>query len=477
MILPVFSGCGGNAGNIIYLNLLTPPETLDPQLAKSDEELLICRNLYEGLLRKNEEGKIVNGACKSYKKSGLTYTFTLRSDAKWSNGKKVTADDFVFAFRRAVTPAVEAPFARRLRNIKNAQSVLNGTADPSTLGVTAKSDTSLTIELASEDKYFEDTLTTPVCMPCRQSFFNGCNGKYGRDGDCVLANGSYYLKSWRTDEFGIRIIKNDKYSGDFKPKNGGIVITANQKTEVRKLFSKNSVDCAFVDNRDVNSVKSEGAKLKTTQNICWFMTIGNTYSADIRNAFCLAFDEGVYKSSLNTGFSVSKSIYPGVLGVKNADGVGLSQYNLENAKAIFSSAVKKTEDKIFPSATMYYYPDDYMLPVTKSIIGHYQQNLSAFINISPAKHPEELKEELKAFSLQFAMFPVKATGSDITEYLVNFGIYDTSDTTAAQQRILAQKTVIPVCCENTNFCYSQKLSNINFTNFDGYIDFSFVIKK
>ncbi|MBP5686211.1 MAG: peptide ABC transporter substrate-binding protein, partial [Clostridia bacterium] len=118
LLLPIMSGCGDSNNNLIYLNIQSVPETLDPQLAKSDEELMICRNLFEGLLRKNKDGKIVNGVCKSYEKNGLTYTFDLREGAKWSNKSDVTADDFVFAFRRAVTPSVKAPFARRLRNIK-----------------------------------------------------------------------------------------------------------------------------------------------------------------------------------------------------------------------------------------------------------------------------------------------------------------------------------------------------------------------
>ena len=477
MTLPLFSGCDGSNDNLIYLNVISVPETLDPQLAESDEELMICRNLFEGLLRKDADGKIVKGVCKSYRKDGLTYTFDLRSDAKWSDGKKVTANDFVFSFRRAVSPSVKAPFSRRLRSIKNAPAVINGSADVSSLGVTAVSDTCLKIELSAEDALFEETLTTPVCMPCNEGFFNECEGKYGRDENSVISNGSYYLRRWRTEEFGIRIIKNDNYSGDFKAKNGGLVITANSDTPVNKLFSKNSIDCAFVDNRDINKVKETGAKHKSVQNVCWFMTIGSTYTSDVRNAFALSVSPDVYGPVLPSGFSAARSIYPDVLKVKGADGVGITAYNIDTARNLFSNAVKKMEDKIFPGATMIYYADDCMLPVTKSIVAHFQQNLSAFINISPAKHPEELKEELKKFSLQFAMFPVKARNCDVSEYLVNFGGYDGVDPATAQQRILAGQTVIPICYENTNLCYAKNLSNISFENIDGYIDFSFVVKK
>ena len=471
------SGCGDSNNNLIYLNIQSVPETIDPQLAKSDEELMICRNLFEGLLRKNKDGKIVNGVCKSYEKNGLTYTFDLREGAKWSNKSDVTADDFVFAFRRAVTPSVKAPFARRLRNIKNAPAILNGTSDPSVLGVTATSSGTLVIELTKEDEFFEETLTTPVCMPCNSSFFDECEGKYGRDKECVISNGSYYLRRWFNEEFGMRLIKSETYSGDFESKNGGIVITANDETPTRTLFSKDSVDCAFVDNKDVDAVRSTGANCSSTQNICWLMTIGSSYSGDIRNAFAMSVSPDVYSPVLPTGFSAARSVYPGVLGITDADGIGLKSYDIESAKTIFSNAVKKMDDKVFPQAIMYYYADDCMLPVTKSVVAHFQQNLSAFINISPAKHPQELKGELKASSLQFAMFPVKATSADVSEYLVNFGSFDGVAPAAAQQAILSAQTVIPICFENTNLCYSNALSNMVFENFNGYIDFSFVIKK
>ena len=141
-----------------------------------------------------------------------------------------------------------------------------------------------------------------------------------------------------------------------------------------------------------------------------------------------------------------------------------------------SSAVKQTDNKAFPSATMYYYSDQAMLPVIKAVVAHFQQNLSAFINISPAKHPEELKNELKSTSLQFAIFPVKARNRDVSEYLISFGSYSGVDPVSAQTRILANKTIVPICYENTNFCYTKALQNVYFENRDGYVDFSFIVK-
>ncbi|MCQ2450636.1 MAG: ABC transporter substrate-binding protein [Clostridia bacterium] len=477
LILPVLSGCKSAPKEIIYVNINNKPSTLDPQLAETDEELMICRNIYEGLLRKNEKGEIVEGAAKSYSKSGLTYTFNLRDGLKWSNGDSVTAYDFEYGLKRAVSKNLNAPFANRLRNIKNAPAVLSG-GNVSSLGVKASSETQLTITLQKDDPLFLETLTTPVCAPCNESFLNECRGKYGRDNECIISNGSYVLTKWNHDEFGIRLYFKKDYKDDFKEKNGGVFISSIEDEKIETLFKKESVDCAIVDNNDVKAVKKSGAKLKSVQNICWFMTVGKCYSKNVRNAFLSALSKDVYSSSLPSGFSYADSVYPSSLNVGNrANGVGITPYNLENAKNIISDAVRDTDDKQFPASTLYYYDDESMLSVIKTVVGHYQQNLCAFINISPAKHPEELKGELKNANLQFSVFPVEAKGTDVSEYLSNFGIKADTDTVKAQQQILSKKTVIPLCFENTNICYSKSLGNINFDNSDGFIDFSFVTKK
>ena len=96
------TGCDNTDKAYIYFNLPEKPQTLDPQIAESDAELLIVRNIYEGLLRKDKDGKIVCGVAENYQKDGLTYTFNLKKDAEWKNGEPLTAYDFVFGFKRAL---------------------------------------------------------------------------------------------------------------------------------------------------------------------------------------------------------------------------------------------------------------------------------------------------------------------------------------------------------------------------------------
>ena len=196
LILLTIIACDGTDKAYIYFSLDEQPKTLDPQIASSDSELMIVRNIFEGLLRKNEKGEIVCGVAESYKKNNLIYTFKLRKDAVWSNEEAVTAHDFVFALRRAVDPKTESPFVRRLFCIVNAKEINMGNMSVNDLGVKAIDDHTLQINLHTYDDSFEETLTTSLTMPCNEKFFNESAGKYGIFKEHTLSNGSYKLSKW-----------------------------------------------------------------------------------------------------------------------------------------------------------------------------------------------------------------------------------------------------------------------------------------
>ncbi|MDH3945935.1 MAG: ABC transporter substrate-binding protein, partial [Chromatiales bacterium] len=92
------------------------PEALNPHNARTDSAFNIVRDLFEGLTSHDPDGKVVPGVAESWQVSddGLVYTFTLRQDARWSNGDPLTAADFVYSFRRLADPATGAYYAASL---------------------------------------------------------------------------------------------------------------------------------------------------------------------------------------------------------------------------------------------------------------------------------------------------------------------------------------------------------------------------
>ncbi|MBO5909041.1 MAG: hypothetical protein J6Q67_04590, partial [Clostridia bacterium] len=234
----------------------------------------------------------------------------------------------------------------------------------------------------------------------------------------------------------------------------------------------------FIDNSVIDDASQSGLNVISFQNICWVLTIGDQFSPEIKNAFLSAFGKDIYEGSLKSGFSVADSLYPQVLSpdplIAN---VGFPAYNLNKAKSLMSSAVKEMENTRFPKTTLYYYGDENIKPIVTSILGHWQQNLSAFINIEASDSLDALKNQLLVKDLPFAVFPITCKSISDKEYLANFGVTDTSDFTAVQSSLLENKNLIPIAFENTNIVTNNFIKEISTECENGYIDFSFIIKE
>ena len=474
--------CATSCGNktedaYIYFELPEIPLTLDPQIASTDTELLIVKNIYEGLLRKNIEGKIVNGAVESFTKNGLTYTFNIRKDAKWSNGDDLTAEDFVFGLKRAVNPKTKAPFATRIFSIKNAQSINNGKKKLESLGVKAVDSKTLEIQLEKEDELFLENLTTSVAMPCNEKFFNECSGKYGLFKDNIIGNGSYRLTKWNKESFGIRLYRNNDYTGDFFAKNSAVFLTCNNDKPVTQKLKDSDIDIAFIDCAKAAQMQEAGFKTTECQNICWFLTISDDFSYNMRKSLFMLVGKEVYEQNLKTGFASASSIFPYVFN-KKIGSDGITKYDLNGGKALYGSEVLKLENKKFPTdVILYYYDDGNIKTLVTDIVGHWQSNLSAFVNIESVSSPENLLPELKKQSLSMAIFPVRADSENLAEYLKNFGIdYKAQSLSSVQKEILKSKNIFPLAFQNTTICYSKAIKEIYTATSDGFVDFSLVVK-
>lgn len=472
-------GCGEKYTEaIIYFELLEKPKTLDPQTAQSDSELLIVRNIYEGLVREAADGTIVNGACESYTYENLKYTFYLKDDLVWSNGEALTAYDFEYGLNRALDPKIKAPFASRLFAITNAEAVASGSADASTLGVKATNDKTLTITLSKEDNNFLKTLTTSVCMPCNKAFFENSIGKYGLDSECIISNGSYRLTKWNKEDFGIRIYKNEEYKGEFAAQNAAVFISCiADETQVSRLAGGSS-DMAFVKGDELAAVaQNDNLVNKDVQNVCWVLTIKREYSPQVRGAFAMSFSPHVYEKSLIQGFSAAKSFYPQILGI-NADGVGVTEYDINNAKRVMSEQIGNMPDSKFPQSTLYYYNESGAKELATAIVGHWQQNLSTFVNIELSDNLAVLQKEIGEGTLDFALFPITAKSEVFSEYAKNFAaVSDAATPDALQTELLAQHYMMPVAFQTTNISYISTLENVMVYENNGYINFSTIIKR
>ena len=173
------------------------PETLDQHKTSTTYEAHILRDLFEGLTAFNANGETVPGVAKSWTISddGVVYTFSLRTDAKWSNGDSVTANDFEYSLQRIMNPDTGAKYANVLYPIKNAESVNKGDLPPNQLGVKALDDYTLEITLEAPTPYFLDLLTHQTGLPVHPASVE----KYGSDfvkPENSVSNGPYVLAEY-----------------------------------------------------------------------------------------------------------------------------------------------------------------------------------------------------------------------------------------------------------------------------------------
>lgn len=478
LIIVTVCGCGDSTEKAyIYFELPKQPSTVDAQTASTDAELLIVKNIYEGLLRKNEDGEIDLGMAESYTKKGLTYTFKLREDAVWSNGDKVTAHDFEFAFKRAVSPETKSPFVSRLFCISGAEDIYNGKASADTLAVKAESDFKLEIKLSKEDDKFLETLTTSVAMPCNQKFFEESGGKYGLFKDNIISNGSYRLTKWNKESFGIRLYKNSGYTGNFEAKNAAVFLSCDKDATAYERLSDNDADIAFIDSSLTDDIEAKGFKTVSYENICWFLTVSGDFPEGIRKSLAMLVGGEVYSSSLESGYSVATSMFPNVISEENIVS-GIVPYNLEAGKELYSNEVLKLEGKKFPSSVvLYYYDNGVIKPVVTDVVGHWQNKLGAFVNIEAASSASLLTSQLTEQTYSMAIFPVRADSPDVSEFLKKFGIdYNGENLNDIQAKLLRSNNIIPLAFQNTTLAYSSEITEIYTECGNGYIDFAFIIK-
>ena len=155
------------AQQIFRRRLAMSPRTIDPTLATGIPAYNVVQDLFEGLVTLGPDGNIRPGVASSWDISadGTTYTFHLRADARWSNGQPVTADDFVYAWRREVDPKTGAEYAQSFSPVVNANAIINGKKPPDTLGISAIDAHTLKVQLTERTPYFLVMLYNDYCMP------------------------------------------------------------------------------------------------------------------------------------------------------------------------------------------------------------------------------------------------------------------------------------------------------------------------
>ena len=281
--------------------LETPVESLDPQQATDGTSFEVIADYTDGLMQMDADGQAVPAIAESYELSddGLTYTFHLRSDAKWSNGTPVTAADFVFAWQRAVDPAVASEYAYMLSDIgqiKNAAEIIAGDMDKSELGVTAVDDTTLQVELNVPVSYFLSLMYFPTFYPVNEEFFNSCGDTFATSPETTLSNGAFILDSYEPAATAFHLTKNADYYDAGRIQLSGLSYQVIQDSQQALMsYQTGALDTTLVNGEQVDQVKDDPEFKTVGAGYLWYVSpnmdaVPELANLNVRLALTMAID-------------------------------------------------------------------------------------------------------------------------------------------------------------------------------------------
>lgn len=295
--------------------------TADPDKADDIVSQAAIAQFMEGLYTTNQQGKIIPAIAKKVVKptnGGKTYTFELRHNAKWANGRKVTAADFVYSLQRQVDPKTKSQEVGHVAEIKNATAITAGKKAVKTLGVKALGKYKLKITLAQRVPYFNYRLATEI-YPLNKQFTTKYGNKYGTTANKTLSNGPYVLKGWNGTNDTWKYVKNPYYYGHKQVHIKQVKVqTVKNNSTAENLFESNAVQVTQITGTQVASAQQGSLKnqLKITKlNQLYFMLWNQKRSAlknaDLRRAVSYSLNrQSLVKNVLKDGSTAATSLVP-----------------------------------------------------------------------------------------------------------------------------------------------------------------------
>ena len=291
LVTMIFTGCGGGndsaGGNKLSVMLSSNVVSLDSAQCTDLASFEVIADCIDGLMQLDSNGKPIPALAESFDMSedGKTYTFHLR-DAKWANGDPVTAEDFVFAWRRHCQKAEEYAyvFGNTVGCVKNADAVIKG-GDPKTLGVTAKDAKTLVVELDAPVPFFPALMAFPTFYPINEKFFSGlADGSYGTSPETFLSNGAFALTNYLPGTANIQLKKNDSYWNAAAVSIDGFqyqVVTSSDNALTS--FKNGTLNVVNIGGNQVAHAKQDGELSKNLQTFSSGMLTYLSFNQDPKN--------------------------------------------------------------------------------------------------------------------------------------------------------------------------------------------------
>ncbi|MBO0444223.1 peptide ABC transporter substrate-binding protein [Vagococcus fluvialis] len=524
----ILGACGNNGGKTsettkketkeaisqsIVISTPAPISTLDTTQTTDKNTFTMVQHLFEGLTRFDETTTPVPGIAKTIDVSedGKEYNFTLREDAKWSNGETITAHDFEYAWKRLLSPDTQGPNAYLLDNVVNGLAVRNGEKPVDEVGFKAISDTEFKVTLENPQPTFLSVLAIGWLAPQQQAYVEKTGAAYGTNSDSLLYNGAFVLTNWDGTSDTWTLEKNKEYYDQEAVKL--------EEVSVQTLKEENTGISLF-EGGDLDLVRISGQNVAQYSNLDGYVTfndVANSFldfnkkegsplaNLDLRKAIALAIDkEALTESVLADGSKPLNGLVPAGLYSNpetNEDYRKYSgdhvTYNVDEAKKHWKQAQKEVGEKL--EVNLLAADTDQGKKVSEYIQSQLEENLPGLkinVNLQPSNNVNQSRRE-KNYEISLSGWIAGSSEIDsyfnlyVTNSSYNYGNYNNKEYTdlvvkaktvdandsnkqfedykKAEEILLEQDNAhVPVYQSASNYLVNPKIKNVEYPSYGGY---------
>src|SRR5699024_9894582 len=412
-------------------------KSLDPSIGFDNISWAPLNNLMEGLTRLNEDSVADEGVAEDWDISddGLTYTFHLREDAKWSNGEPVTAEDFEYAWKYMLDPETASEAAFLGYFIEGAEAYNQGEGDADDVAITPVDDNTLEVVLTAPTGFFLDLITNPAFFPIHKETAEE-NPKWHAEADTFVANGPFVLEEWEHDSK-MLFKKNEEYWDADEVKLDGVEwAMVNDSNTSYQMYESGDLDVGsipaemsdqLIDGDDVRIGEQGGLEF-----FRFNITEEPFTNKKIRQAFAYAVNrediaEYVVKNRVEPAFGYISPGFTGPDGSDFREGNGdLVTFDPDKAKDLLAEGMEEEGWDELPEVTLSFNTSDTNKAVAEAIQDMFNDNLDIEVKLenlewnvfSDAQVANELQLSRSSFINDYSD-PVNFLESFITDSMMN----------------------------------------------------------
>ncbi|WP_064202055.1 peptide ABC transporter substrate-binding protein [Brevibacillus brevis] len=412
---------------VLQWSITGEPSTMDAGIATDSTSMDMINLTFEGLTTVDRQGQMINAIAESYTHTPdfTHFTFTIRKDAKWSNGDPVTAHDFEYAIKRNLDPKTASGYAYQLFYIKGGEDFYSGKGKPEDVGVKAKDDYTLDFSLRSPTPFFRELTSFTTYYPLHKKTIES-NPQWATEAKTIVGNGPFIMDKWE-HKSKLTFSKSPTYwdSANVKLDQIHIVIIEDNNTAL-SMFENGDLDWggypSFGLSPDaVGQLKEEG-KLLVADNPGTKAVIFNTKkppftNKKIRQAFSYSIDrQQLVDNILQTGVLPAYGWVPVSMGL-NPD--GYFKEDVAKAKQLLTEGMEELGLTQFPKVTYYYDTGETDKKLAQALQDEWKKTLGVDIDIRTSEW-KVFNEDVQNGKYDFGIWQWGADFNDPINFLEMF---------------------------------------------------------